>query len=54
MINKWASIPVKGSSKNGIAFHACCSVFQPERFKIVLFKPLESLDENLKKVKIIL
>ena len=52
MINKWVNIPVKGASKNGIAFHTCCSVFLAERTKIILNKPLESLnDDSSKKVK---
>lgn len=49
MINKWVLIPVKGANKNGIAFHTCCSVFLPERNKIVLNKPLEAIDDNTNK-----
>ena len=41
--------PVKGANKAGIAFHACCSVFLPERTKIIINKPLESFEDLSKK-----
>ena len=42
-------MPVKGANKTGLAFHACCSVFLPERTKIIINKPLESFEDLSKK-----
>ena len=42
-------MPVKGANKAGLAFHACCSVFLPERTKIIINKPLESFEDLSKK-----